>query len=529
MTQKHKPTAEQELVIGSMGSSESIMVEALAGTAKTTTLEMSAPQIKVPALALAFNKKIATEMQGRFPQNFSVKTLNALGHMAWARALPAGTRLVLDDRKLGKLVSQVAKDRKIDLHGDQWDALRRLVTAGMQAGLVPNELGPAGFVPDDLATWIDIGDQIGILPDETEFLLDLARDILRQSIDLAKRGTISFDDQIYCSVMLGGVFPQFPVVFVDEAQDLSPLNHEMLRLVLRPAGKLVAVGDEKQAIYAFRGASGDSLDRIRKLKPKWATLGLKTTFRCPKVIVERQQGHAPGYVAWPSNPDGRVIQLQGPRPKQNDLDDPNEGQEPYEWGWEDIQGAMPWPRASIAILCRNNGPLFSMAMKLLRKQIGVTMLGRDIGKGLMALTRKLAPQDELPADLVMGKIREWEETESSRAIAGGHEERVAGIVDRAECLYAIIEGAGCRDAGELRTVLEKLFASQSGQVTLGSIHRSKGLEFDLVVHLDPWRIPSRWAKKSADPVALRQEYNLKYVCETRTRHTLVLANVEDFR
>ena len=33
------------------------------------------------------------------------------------------------------------------------------------------------------------------------------------------------------------------MLFVDEAQDLSPLNHQMVKKALRPDGKLVACGD----------------------------------------------------------------------------------------------------------------------------------------------------------------------------------------------------------------------------------------------------------------------------------------------
>jgi hypothetical protein len=49
-----------------------------------------------------------------------------------------------------------------------------------------------------------------------------------------------------------------------------------------------------------------------------------------------------------------------------------------------------------------------------------------------------------------------------------------------------------------------------------------------VIRLDPWR----GARKTNDlrgPVELGQELNLAYVAETRTRHTLVLANSEDFK
>jgi hypothetical protein len=47
----------------------------------------------------------------------------------------------------------------------------------------------------------------------------------------------------------------------------------------------------------------------------------------------------------------------------------------------------------------------------------------------------------------------------------------------------------------------------------------------VVVHLDPWRIPSKWAKSEAARI---QEANLRYVIETRPKKALVLANIEDF-
>jgi superfamily I DNA/RNA helicase len=158
------------------------------------------------------------------------------------------------------------------------------------------------------------------------------------------------------------------------------------------------------------------------------------------------------------------------------------------------------------------------------------MLGRDLGKGLLALSRKLAPEDSTPVDVLAGKLLEWEEREIALARANEKEEKIAGIVDRAECIRAVL-GVEVRDAGELRFALTNLFERNSGIVTLGSIHRSKGLEWDTVIHLDPWRVPSKWAKLAAeagDPVPLEQEWNLKYVCETRTKHTLLLANLSDF-
>ena len=494
------------------------MVSAFAGCAKTSTLALAAPRVRVPALALAFNRKIAKELDGKLPGNFSCKTLNGLGYGAWARALPAVAKFTIDDRKLGKLVSSVAKDRKVSLPGQQWDDIRRLVSRAMQAGITPGDQGTP-LTADTPAEWRELAEDLWITSEDFDFVFDLAHEVLEHSITLARAGTISFDDQVYCPVVLGGRWPQFPVVFVDEAQDLSPLNHAMLARALRQDGKLVAVGDPKQAIYGFRGADTQSMQTMRRLRASWRDLPLATTFRCPKVIVARQQHHAQGFTAWPTNAEGRVASLaQG---------------EAQTWTWVDVMALAQVPGThvpSIAVLCRNNAPLLALGFKLLRQGVGIVMLGRDIGKGLVALSRKIAPDDSTPADTFAGLLTEWLDHELGLAAANDQPERVSGLHDRAECLRAVL-GQGVRDAGELRRALDRLFAREDGLVSLATGHKAKGLEWDLVLHLDPWRIPSRHAREAAqtgDRRQLEQEMNLRYVIETRTRHTLVNADLEAF-
>lgn len=497
------------------------MVDALAGCSKSTTLEMSAPQVKVPAMALAFNKKIAVELAKRLPSNFQTKTFNGLGFAAVMRALPAMPKATIEDRKLGKLVTEVAKERKIDLSSEQWDQLRRLVSGAMQAGITPGNRGRP-LTADTRDEWEEVADRLWIGQGEFEFLYEMAREVLERDIQLVEQhGIMSFDDQVYISACIAGSFPQFPVLFVDEAQDLSPLNHAQLAQSVRPDGRLVTVGDPKQAIYAFRGADSRSMGKIRKLRSNWVDRGLLTTFRCPKLIVARQQDHAPGYKAWHTNTEGSVTELK-PGTEGFQLD---EG-----WTWQTIRRLQPSPDCKVMVLCRNNAPLLSLAFKLIRGQIGVTMLGRDIGKGLIALSRKILPEDQTPAPICAGLVQAWMENEVELARANKKEERVAGITDKGECLIAVID-SGCRDAGELRLMLEKLFSREAAQIELGTGHKAKGLEADCVVHLDPWRIPSRWAREAAklgDWSQMEQEQNLRYVIETRTKHTFITANLEDF-
>jgi DNA helicase II / ATP-dependent DNA helicase PcrA len=497
------PTPEQEAIVSALKTTDkSIMVTAYAGCAKTTTLEMLAQGFRdQPALALAFNVKIKKELEKRFPSNFEVKTLNGLGHSAWGKAI--AKRCEVDENKRRKIINGVLDTFNVKLTPDQWIALRDLVDEAFSAGLVPSVFPYKGLVPDTAETWAYLASDNFLEVNET--ILKIAREIMIESNKKAFAGLIDYDDQIYCSALLGGVFPRFPMTFVDEAQDLSLLNH--IQVAKSSAGRLVIVGDPKQAIYGFRGADSQSMGKLRKLRSDWIELPLATTFRCPQVIVQRQQKHAAGFRAAPSNAQGTVVN----------------------WTMNDTW-SLPEGRP-LAILCRNNAPIIGLAFRLIRRGQACVMLGRDIGKGLVRLAKKISSDDKEPIAQTIVAISEWIAYETDLAHSRDQPEKVAGIVDRGESLLAVAEFARPATAGQLRSAIADLFANTSGSITLATGHRSKGLEWDHVIHLDPWRVPSKYAVAMADKgqgSQLEQENNLLYVIETRTKKTLYLANSKDF-
>jgi len=502
------PTEEQERIMeAGTALRDSLMIKAYAGCAKTTSLELLARKIRGPSLALAFNKSIAEEMKKRFPSNFETKTMNGLGFGVLRRALPSVSKWDLDEKKVGKILSEEAERSSMKLTSDEWDGTRRLVSGAQSAGRLPDEKRSI-----DYSAWKEIAEDLWIETDQSR--ISLANEVLRQNNALVLEGKISFDDQVYWpTVSEGVVFPQYPTILVDEAQDLSPLQHKMLAKATGTNSRLMVCGDPKQAIYGWRGADSNSMESIRRLRGEWTDRGLTLTFRCPKRIVERQQEHAPGFRAWPGNSDGTVE-----RGKAG-------------WTWSEIEKFRLAPSASLAVLCRNNAPLFSLAFQLLRDGIGVQMLGRDIGKGLRGLVSKIKGRE---ADLEIGtfltKARDWAEGASEIARLNGREAQGEAIRDKHECLVSIAQGSGARGTKELEKVIDEIFAEKRARVILSSIHKAKGLEWDTVVHLDPWRIPSTHARKAAergDGRALEQEWNLKYVAETRTKNTLIEVDLNE--
>ena len=71
---------------------------------------------------------------------------------------------------------------------------------------------------------------------------------------------------------------------------------------------------------------------------------------------------------------------------------------------------------------------------------------------------------------------------------------------------------------------EHIFAAR-GAVQLLSGHKAKGLEWDTVYHLDPFRVPTPYAKAGE---ALEQELNVRYVIETRAKHGALLHHLDGF-
>jgi superfamily I DNA/RNA helicase len=518
----HPPTPEQQAILSAVKSSkDSMMVNAMAGTGKTSTLVMISNELPAqPAIALAFNISIKKELERRFPSYWKIMTLNGLGHLAWMRALGRDKKVILDERKLGRLVTQVLKDYQYQGNEDAWSSIRQLVSKAMQAGIVPESRPHKGFRPDTPEQWAMLADE-NWLVDMGETEIGLAREILTRSVAEGFEGTISFDDQIYLPVCFNGQFPRYGLLLGDEVQDWSVMNRVMAQRTC--SGRLILVGDPRQSIYAFRNADSKSMERLRALRTQWIDLPLSVTFRCPKVIVDRQQHHAPGFTAFHSNKIGEVKKFQRYDPEKR-LIDGFEVAQPQTWSWLQVEKLSS--NGSLAILCRNNAPLLKIAFRLLRQNIPVTMLGRDIGKTLVALSRKVLPDDDMRADACILEVNQWRDSQVALAHANGQEEKVANLHDQAECLLAVIEGARAETASAIRWYLKELFERASGHVVISTIHRAKGLEYDTVLHLDSWRIPSKYAMQN--PIQMQQEKNLLYVCETRTKRLLIEANLEDF-
>jgi hypothetical protein len=461
------PTEEQSAIYSAVRDSDAnLMLNALAGTGKSHTLAEAQFRTKAkPILYLVFNRKNADEAAEKMLSTTVCRTINGMGHRIWGAT---GRSLGKPDaRKPGNILREYINGLGKSAKGERdacWASYDQIVSG-------VNLAKALGYVPEGA-----VGDKAGLIsqsrfhsflderPDD--LVSNLIDHVLRRSIVLAFKGDIDYNDQVYMPALWGGVFPKFPLVMVDEYQDLSPVNHALLKRLV--SGRLIGVGDPWQNIYGFRGASaGGMAEAVNAYRMDSYTLS--TSFRCPSAIVEHVHWHVPEFRA--SRSGGSVHVL------------------------ESLDASLI--RDDATIICRNNAPLLAMAFRLLAAGHSVSVAGTDIGPRVVAVMRKLGPES-LSRGQLLSAIDNW--------LADKLANESKSAPDLAECMKVFAKQSS--DLGGAISFAEHLF-KQDGSIRLLTGHKSKGLEFDDVYHLDPFLCRET-----------EQDKNLRYVISTRSADRL---------
>jgi len=240
------------------------MLVAAAGSGKTTTATRSLLYIpnaeQLAIIFLAFNKNIVTELEPRVPSWCSVKTFHALGYAAWQRF--TGKRFKPEGEKTFQLLKERLSRRDFDLYGT---SVRKLVGFAKNAGMATS------LLEDTYPNWYGlVAHNNLVLPSEDadeQRLVELSQETLRQSNDEG-RDCIDFDDMLYLPLLHNVSFDKKNFIFIDEAQDTNGVQRALLHRMLAapPHGRLIAVGDPSQAIYGFRGADAEAMQKLKEEK-----------------------------------------------------------------------------------------------------------------------------------------------------------------------------------------------------------------------------------------------------------------------
>ena len=120
--------------------------------------------------------------------------------------------------------------------------------------------------------WHDVEDAVG--------WFELERFAKGLQLFKEDRLLVDYTDMLHKFLEEGDI-PELGVMFVDEAQDLSPLQWAVVRKVAEKAKKIYVAGDDDQAIYKWAGADVDYLIQNSK-----DALVLEQSYRVPAAVHE---------------------------------------------------------------------------------------------------------------------------------------------------------------------------------------------------------------------------------------------------
>lgn len=469
------------------GGKGNAVVEATAGSGKTTSL-VEALQYTDPnsnVAFVAFNKSIARELQRRAPSHVHTSTLHSLGH-ANIRAIFPNCKV--DDYKCKNILDEIANNAPsleyLDALKQNTSTILRLVSLLKSTLLEPTNSN---------LEWLE--DRYGITTNgDGEIIRDAARRIFNESVENTQ--VIDFDDMCYfCAI---GIVPckKFDFLFIDELQDVSVSQREMILKSVSETGRVIGIGDRNQSIYSWRAADSQAIPNL--IEALHATvLPLSITYRCPKAVVELVNREFP-HIAFEASQtaiEGTVTTIRSTK-MLYDLE----------------QGDM--------VLCRTNAPLVEPCFTLIRRGVKAIIRGRDIGKGLQILIAKISKKSKANSlSEFLYALKLYESNEVGKLIATEKTQQAATLQDQTETIFALADG--CTTIDELNNRIDSVFSDDNAPaVVFSSIHRAKGDEANRVYIIKPELLPHPLAKQEWQK---QEETCIKFVAYTRAKKELFFA------
>ena len=304
--------------------------------------------------------------------------------------------------------------------------------------------------------------------------------------------SIDFVDMIHLPVYFDLEAPKYDYVIVDECQDLSHLQMELISKILKPNGRIIGVGDEKQNIYNFAGAAPNSMG-ILKEKFNMKEYPLSLTYRVPKKGVELLKQINPEIECPKTAIDGLIREGSIQEAKLGDL-----------------------------IICRNTKPLITAYFQLLQEEKKATIVGKEMEKGLLKIIKDLQHfNSEGASQELRRQLGEIELTLSEQGVGEPKKHwKYNNFNEKVDIIEIFL--TRYKSVGEVKNKIEEIFHEDKDAIKLMTIHKSKGLESDrvfFITHFDRTKlIPSKFALSDEQK---KQEVHLEYVALSRFKKELI--------
>ncbi len=331
-----------------------------------------------------------------------------------------------------------------------------------------------------------------------------------------RRGVVDFDDLLEQCVQFmatdklwaAGVRWRYRHLFVDEGQDLNPLQHAVLESIRDGRADVCIVGDPRQAIFGFNGADPSIMNGVDRLYPGVTIVRLQRNYRCSPQIINSARTvleHAE------QSDDSIAVAADGPAVRVLDFPTDTAESNGIARLVRDVVGAHQLWR-SCAVLARTTAQLNVVGDALSAAGVPINMQGRAGNERALGNAIREASAQRGATELgswIDGVIAEGS-TDSVRA-------RVAEAADR---YLANPGGMSLRAWVELHSPFDDLEDADPGDaVDLLTFHASKGREWQrvFVIGVEFGLVPHTSA---VTPAQRDEEARLLYVACTRARDEL---------
>lgn len=455
---------------------ENTVVQAGAGTGKTSTLRAMGESTRRIGQFTAFNKAVVEDAALAMPPNVACATSHSISF----RARGKHYRHRLDSPRMRS--PDIARRLRIDPVPIRVHGVKKVLAPGLLGSLTLRAIANFCYSADTEPAPRHVPYQLGIDPmgmdgrrgmDNNNIVREaLARPMLEAWADISDlSGSLPFSPDCYMKLWALDS-PHIPGDFIllDEAQDTAPV---LLGALLEQDAQLVAVGDSQQALYEWRGA----IDALSKI-PAEATSFLTKSWRFGPAIAEV----ANAALAMLDTPlrltgcdiDSRVGRIVG---------EPN------------------------AILCRTNAEAMKTVLRYQKDSVRVHLVGGGTEVASFARGAQQLQDERWTSHPDLACFSSWDEVlEYVQQDPRGDELRL---------LVSLVEEFGVE---VILKALEYMPAEEGAEVIVSTAHKSKGREWATV------RLASDFPEPDGE--GWHGEWRLLYVAATRAREQLDISGCE---
>ena len=201
---------------------------------------------------------------------------------------------------------------------------------------------------------------------------------------LSRHNALDFDDLVSkaanllerCPGIRDTLRDRFQFIMLDEYQDINLAEYRLMELLCNPEQNIMAVADDDQSIYSWRGASPAFIESFRK-KHNPKVIQLTEHFRSTKKIlaacqslIDRNARNKKKGKLTTGNDDGSIIYYY-------QLDTPEEEARHITWLLDKLVNERHYPLGQIAIFYRKHALADTLEQYLLEHNVGVVRIRRE--------------------------------------------------------------------------------------------------------------------------------------------------------